>query len=217
MQRRKFLATVGSLTAASAAGIGTGAFTTASVEDRTVTVAIDEDDESQIALIPNDDHPGIEINDDGELEIDLTGDSGEGVNINSTYTWGDPDDPENDYAFKIANATSQEYDDLILSYELDDDSWVDNSTTYDNESFIRFDTFGQGDPDGYWGSIKCPNNQLSTPNPVSRNMPTSGPVDFEAGQEIYVVIDVDTTGVLATLDDDLSGKLTIEVDGPGGN
>jgi DNA polymerase III alpha subunit (gram-positive type) len=48
-------------------------------------------------------------------------------------------------------------------------------------------------------------------------MPTSGPVDFEVGQEIYVVVDVDTTGVDATPDDDLTGALSVEVSGPGGN
>ncbi|MFW5905541.1 MAG: hypothetical protein ACOCUO_01695 [archaeon] len=42
-------------------------------------------------------------------------------------------------------------------------------------------------------------------------------VDFEAGQEVYVVVDVDTTGFLATLDDDLSGTLSVTVEGPGGN
>ncbi|UWG46457.1 DUF1102 family protein [Halanaeroarchaeum sp. HSR-CO] len=215
MQRRKFLATVGSLAAGSAAAIGTGAFTTASA-DRSVTVEVENDLNSKIALVPGG-HSGIEINDDGELEIDLMAPGDNGVNINSTYTWGDPDDPAADHAFKIVNNDGQDYDDLILGYDLDDDSWVDHSTTYSNESFIRFDAFGEGDPDGYWASLKAPNNELGTPIPVSRSMPTSDPVDFEAGQEIYVVIDVDTTGSLATLDDDLTGTLTVTVEGPGGN
>jgi len=215
MQRRKFIAGMGSLAAAGAAGIGTGAFTSASAT-RTVTAHVDNDLNAQIALVPGQ-HSGIELNGDGELEIDLSGDDGEGVNPNSKYSWGDPNDPANDFAFKIVNNDGQDYDDLILEYELDDDSWVDNSTTYDNESFIKFDTYGQGDPDGYWGHIKCPNNQLGTPNPVSRNMPTSGPVDFESGQAVYVVVQTDTTGTDAELADDMSGSLTITVEGPGGN
>ena len=215
MQRRKFIAGMGSLAAAGAAGIGTGAFTSASAT-RTVTAHVDNDLNAQIALVPGQ-HSGIELNGNGELEIDLSGDNGEGVNPNSQYSWGDPNDPANDFAFKIVNNDGQDYDDLILEYELEDDSWVDNSTTYDNESFIRFDTYGQGDPDGYWAGIKCPNNQLGTPNPVSKNMPTSGPVDFESGQAVYVVVETDTTGVDADLADDLSGSLTINVEGPGGN
>jgi hypothetical protein len=34
---------------------------------------------------------------------------------------------------------------------------------------------------------------------------------------VYIVVEVDTTGELATTDDDLTGTLTIDVEGPGGN
>ncbi|WP_340100273.1 hypothetical protein [Salinibaculum salinum] len=206
---------MGSLAAGGAAAMGTGAFTTASAS-RSVTVDVVNDEEGLIGLMAGD-HQNIEINDDGELVIDLEGPGGEGVNINSQYTWGDPDDPASNYAFKIVNNDSQDYDDLILEYELEDDSWVDNSTTYSNESFIKFHTLGSGDPDGYWADIRAPNNALGTPIPVSKNLPTSGPVDFESGQEVYVVVEVNTTGSLATTDDDLTGSLTIKAEGPGGN
>jgi hypothetical protein len=213
--RRKFLAGLGALASGSAAAVGTGAFTTASAS-RSVTVDVTGDEGSKIGLMAGD-HQGIEINSDGELIIDLAGPGEEGVNINSEYMWGDKENPATTYAFKIVNSDGQDYDDLILEYELDDDSWVDNSTTYSNESFIRFHTFGSGDPDGYWGSLQAPNNALGTPIPVSRNMPTSDSVDFTSGQEVYVVVEVNTTGSLATTDDDLTGTLTVNVEGPGGN
>ena len=210
VKRRKFLIGLGAVAAGSAAAVGTGAFSSAAMPDRHVTVAIDDDANSQIALVPGND-PDVSISGDGQLELELLGADGEGVNINSVYTWGDHDSPSDDYAFKIVNNDDQDYDDVVLTYEVEDDSWIDNSTTYNNESFIRFSAYGSGDPDGYWGSMKCPNNQLGTPNPVSRNLPTSGPVDFEVGQELYIVVDVDTTGVDATMDDDLTGTLSIEV------
>jgi hypothetical protein len=206
---------MGSLAAGSAATLGTGAFTTVSTS-RSVSVDVVNDEEGLIGLMAGD-HQGIEINDDGGLVIDFEGPEGEGVNINSQYIWVDPDDPASDYAFKIVNNDSQEYDDLILEYELEDDSWVDNSTTYSNESFIKFHTHGSGDPEGYWADLKAPNNALGTPIPVSKNLPTSGPVDFGSGQEMYVVVEVNTTGSLATTDDDLTGSLTIKAEGPGGN
>lgn len=216
MQRRKFLIGLGALGAGSAAAMGTGAFSSASIPERQLTVAVDSDLESIIALVPGND-PDITLSDNpGELVMDLSGANGEGVNINSVYTWGDHDNPDDDHAFKIVNNDDQDYDDLFLGYELDDDSWVDHRTTYTNESFIRFTTYGAGDPDSYWGGMKCPNNQLGRPNPVSENMPTSGPVDFEVGQAVFVVIDVVTTGAAASIDDDLSGTLTIDVAGPGG-
>jgi len=207
---------MGALAAGTGAAMGTGAFTTASIENRMVTADVTTDENSRIALVTGGD-PDIYQGEDGELKMELGGSDGEGININSTYTWGDHDDPENHFAFKIVNNEDTSFDDVVLTYVLDDDSWVDHSTTYSNESFIKFTAYGQGDPDGYWGWLKCPNNQLSTPNPVSRNLPTSGPVDFDVGQELYIVIDVDTTGSLATLADDLSGSLTIDVTGPGGH
>jgi hypothetical protein len=208
------LTAVGALAAGSAAGIGTGAFSTATIPDRQVTVAVEQDDEATIALVPGND-PDISLSSNpGELQLDLTGANGEGTNINSVYTWGDPNDSHNDYAFKIVNNDESDYDDLVATYELDDDSWVDHATTNGNESFINFQVFNGS---GYWAAFKCPNNQLSTPNPVTRNLPTSSPVDFEAGQTLYVVVTVDTTGQYATIDDDLSGKLSFEVSGLGGN
>ncbi|WP_416838125.1 hypothetical protein [Haloferax sp. DFSO52] len=215
MQRRKFIVGLASLTAGASAAVGTGAFSNATIPDRAVTVNVETDDNATIALVPGAD-PDISLV-NGQLAMDLTGSNGEGVNINSLYTWGDHTDPANDYAFKIVNNDESEYDDVVFKYELDDDSWVDNATTYDNESFIKFSVYSPPQPNGYWGFMKCPNNQLATPNPVSRNMPTSGPVDFTPGQVLYVVIDVDTTGVDATVADDLSGKLSIEVSGIGGN
>ena len=216
MERRKFMIGIGSLAAGGAAATGTGAFTTASA-DRSVTVDVNGDQNSIISLIPNDDLSDISVNNDGELELDLSGTSDEGVNINSKYTWGDPDDPSNNFAFAITNNDDQDYDDLILEYELADDS----VESYSNESVIKFKSYGPGDPvfgGRYesWGELKAPRNGLD-PNPVSKNLPTSDAVDFNSGDTVYIVVEVDTTGSSATIDDDLTGTLTVNVEGPGGN
>ena len=215
VKRRKFLIGIGALAAGSGAAMGTGAFSSASIPDRSVTAKVNEDHNSTIALVAGDDKD-ISISESGELHLDLTGQNEEGVNINSRYTWGDHDNPADDYAFKIVNNDDTAYDDLALSYDVEDDSWIDNSTTYSNESFIKFTAYGSGDPDNYWGSMKCPNNALGTPNPNSQNLPTSSAVDFEVGQEMFIVVDIDTTGSLATTDDDLTGTLSVDVSGPGG-
>lgn len=95
MQRRKFLATVGSLTAASAAAIGTGAFSQMTSGERAVTVQVEDDANSFLALVPAaDDQPNhhghfAEQNGD-KLEINVDGDNltfpnGNGVNPDSEY------------------------------------------------------------------------------------------------------------------------------------
>ena len=54
MQRRKFLATVGSLAAGTAAAIGTGAFEGAYVNaDRNLTVSTSDDSTALLGLVPN--------------------------------------------------------------------------------------------------------------------------------------------------------------------
>ncbi|UWG46456.1 DUF1102 family protein [Halanaeroarchaeum sp. HSR-CO] len=68
MQRRKFLATVGSLAAGSAAAIGTGAFESASAT-RNVTVEVEEDASAWIALNPLSDYASY--NEDGLLELNF--------------------------------------------------------------------------------------------------------------------------------------------------
>lgn len=209
-KRRKFLIGLGALAAGSAAGIGTGAFSSATIPDRGVEVQVEQDDVSTIALVPGED-PDIFIDDEGQLSMNLTGsdERGEpGVNINSRYTWGDHDDPANDYAFKVVNNDESTYNDVTLEYEVEHDGWIDNSTSWDNESFLRFTVYGFG----YSTDMKAPNNQLSTPNPVSRSV--MGPhswLQFAPGDEWYVVVDADTTGTDAAEDDDLSGTLSIEV------
>jgi hypothetical protein len=91
MQRRKFIAVLGSVAAAGAATVGTGAFT--SVEaDRSVSVAIADDADGFLALEPAGGPNGAyATQSDGTLGIDLsgsnpTGAGGQGVNQNAVTT-----------------------------------------------------------------------------------------------------------------------------------
>jgi hypothetical protein len=88
MQRRKFLIGAGSLAAAGAAGLGTGAFTSVSAE-RTVTVNVADDDDALLRLTqdgtgPNSQYANIS---NGQVGIDLdnsdTTNGGSGVNKNA--------------------------------------------------------------------------------------------------------------------------------------
>jgi hypothetical protein len=76
MQRRKYLAALGSLAAGGAAGIGTGAFTTVKA-DRGVTVDIVGDSQAYLALNPTGDRASTTP--EGELNLDFAS-SDEGSN-----------------------------------------------------------------------------------------------------------------------------------------
>ena len=100
MERRKFIAGLGSLTAAGAAGIGTGAFTTASAE-RTMNVNV-ASDSSGFVEITAQNSTYASGTDDGQLEINFNGDNlgifpgdAEGLNPGSTFNFDD--------VFRIAN------------------------------------------------------------------------------------------------------------------
>jgi hypothetical protein len=220
MRRRKLLIGAGSLIAGSAAAVGTGAFTTATIPDRSVAVSVSDDDDSQIALVPGND-PDISITDDGVLSMDLSGADGEGVNINSRYTWGDPTDPANDYAFKIVNndegtnddGSNRDYGPLTASYEFADDSWLEQNA---DQSFIQFQVF---EPSPKNIQLDAPAQNFGGGFDGVTNISsdgtyedTSGNRSLDADEEWYVVVTVDTTGDDASTDDALAGGLTLSLD-----
>ncbi|HKL28963.1 MAG TPA: hypothetical protein VJ898_06805 [Natrialbaceae archaeon] len=206
VKRRKFLIGLGAVAAGSAAAVGTGAFSSAAMPDRHVTVAIDDDANGQIALVPGDD-PDVTIGSDGQLSLDLTGANGEGVNINSVYTWGDPSDPASDYAFKIVNNddAGESYA-MKMNYYFANTGWVQGNGN--GQSFIRFEVHDVGDGPTGSSAENYPhqsyNRDYSLGGPTGDNTPV-GNYRFNPGEEYYVTVTVDTTGPNASVDDDLSG------------
>ena len=92
MERRKFIAGLGSLTAAGAAGIGTGAFTSVDA-DRNMAVDVVTDQSALLALsgefARNSEYLGNDGS-EGELTVEITADNenfaGEGLNSNAETT-----------------------------------------------------------------------------------------------------------------------------------
>jgi hypothetical protein len=207
VKRRKFLIGLGSLAAGGAAAMGTGAFTSASADNRTVSVGVETDSSSQIGLVAGD-VPDVFQNSNGEIELDLTGAEGEGVNPNSEYTWGDPNNPNNNYAFALVNNDESNYENIEFTYTLNDASWVEDEGW---ESFIKFTVYRDGNF----------TKKMRAPNPYEPEKETSrGLADgiiFDSGEVWPVVVEVDTDSHsaedLEQGDIDLSGKLTIEVSG----
>jgi hypothetical protein len=175
-----------------------------------VTVAVDNDENSQIALVPGDD-PDIDLSTAGELQLDLTGDNGEGVNVNSEYVWGDPNDPANDHAFKIVNNDDQSYM-LKMNYFFENTGWISNSGQ--GQSHLNFEIF---DGTGSSSARDYP-DQRNYNRDYSLGMPrgsafgsNTGSYRFNPGEEFYVVVTVDTTGPNASTSDDLTGTANFEL------
>jgi len=208
MERRKFIIGAGALATGASAAVGTGAFTSASAS-RSVTVEVSGDQNATIGLIPGS-STDVQINENDELELDLTGSDGEGVNVNSEYTWGDPDDPENNHAFKIVN-NNEESLAMKMNYYFENTEWISNSGN--GQSFIRFEIFDTGDgPTGASGENyphQSYNRDYSLGGPTGDWSPGSN-YRFNSGEEYYVVVTVDTTGENASKDDNLSGSASFE-------
>jgi len=105
MQRRKFIAGLGSLAAAGAAGIGTGAFTSVSA-DRAVAVEVADDSDAFLMFDPglksSTNDAFASYDDDGELlvlDFDETDAGGEGVNRQAVSQF--------DQVFKLKNRGTQ--------------------------------------------------------------------------------------------------------------
>ena len=224
MERRKFMIGAGALATGTSAAVGTGAFSSASLGERTVAVDVAGDSNAQIGLVAGD-VSDVSEKSNGEIELSLTGDGdGEGVNTNSVYEWGTGDD---NYAFALQNNDDSTYEVVDFTYELNDASWLDDNYNYgndgnprDSESFIEFAvSLPASTETADFPRIHSPSNygsdsgMKSTTHRIHEKGEGSA---FSPGDSWPVVVTVDTTEGHAG-DDlsnvDLSGKLTIEVSG----
>ena len=213
MQRRKFLATVGSLAAGSAAAMGTGAFTQMSAT-RNANINVVNDSAGLIAL--KDDTPNDVVRQEGgELVIDFDpADNGAGVNVDSYYRVGNianynflrpgadltaSADPYDDPAFYIVNNSNNERN-VKLEFTLDDPSEStliivaqDEEHKNDMNDPGAYIEVGDSDGDGHGISDSTETGPYS-----GITLPSGG----KAGVSIAVFADGDTA-------DDLSGTLRV--------
>lgn len=162
---------------------GASAFTSAEIT-RDATIGVSADNQSVIALEPGPNvGDSVTIGSNGALQIDAAPGTS-GINVESTFEYGDNASPTTDSAFKITNADSQ-VNDLTLSYE----NIANNQGVPDTVNFEVYDASGV-----HLGTVS-PSNDLTT--------------TVNSGDTVYVVMEVDTTG----LDDgaDLSGDFVIRV------
>jgi hypothetical protein len=113
MQRRKFIAGMGSLAAAGAAGIGTGAFTSVQAQ-RNVAVSVATDENAYLGLEATGDRATVE---DGQLKIDFSGSSNgaRGLNPDSRTAFTDlftiENQGDNDVVIAVGTTESAVYAD----------------------------------------------------------------------------------------------------------
>lgn len=181
-----------------------------------MTADVVGDGAAQIALNPGS-NPDVSIN-GGELTLSLSGDEGEGINVNSEYWLGDPTEPANINAFSIQNNDEVTHGPLTMSYEFTDESWLENGA---DQSFITFQVY-TGNPGTRAIQFNAPEQNFTgggknltvgsggVYGPGQNN--TSGNTSLSSGDEWYVVIKTDTTGDDVDTDEDLSGDLTLEFD-----
>lgn len=104
MNRRQFV--FGTAAAAGAGIVGVSAFTTADAT-RDVNIGVVADDSAVIGLTP-DDTEIASLDDDGVLVIDTDIEGAGGLNPDANFTYGDPDNFENNHLFSIANNSASE-------------------------------------------------------------------------------------------------------------
>ena len=211
MQRRKFLATVGSLAAGTAAAIGTGAFTSVSA-NRTVNVELSDDSSAFLGLEAG--ASDLVDNSGSTIQINLDGTSalGTGANMDAVTTIGDPDNPADDYAFKITNQGTRPLM-FKMNYFLSNTGWIQNAGQ--GQSHLNFEVFGDGqsmsrdfpDQRGY-------NQDHSLGNPSGGGFGDASSrgtgYRFDPGDEYYMIVSIDTTGPNASKTDDLTGTAVLE-------
>jgi len=182
MQRRKFMVGVGSIAAGGAAVMGTGAFSQMSSGERAVTVQVEDDANSFLALVPAatdqpNEHGHFAEQNGDKLEINVNGDNltfpnGNGVNPDSEYYI--------DNVFKIQNLGPN-----------------GSGGTGEVAAYIASNTVGR--VDFYWGGDPDSSAEGSS------NSETMSPSD-----ELKVGLYIDATDLNSS--DTISGEIVIEAE-----
>lgn len=220
MERRKFIAGLGSLTAAGAAGIGTGAFSAMSA-DRQANVNVVSDNDALISLTPEDEDGVVYTTDNpGELAIDFSGQNGDsGVNVNSRYIVGSfhhtqvgsgPNDVDAAHVFDSNDGGNGG---TIHSTTMS--SWgyafkIENSSTEARDITLTYEA-DQSEVDGYLGfGLERPWGQRASIEIEGTQVVDSAEItDLPPGQAIYVSFVVSTINVDDYTTEDLSGTLNV--------
>lgn len=161
--------------------LSASAFTSATV-DRSTTIDVTTDSGSIVGLSPG--SSSMITDNNGELTIDVSGKDNQGVNVNSTYTFGDSSDPVNVSAFSVTNNDANQRN-FTLSYAVDG---TDSATNTDNVVFEVYD------------ANKASQGTFAEGTSLTLN-------DVTSGGTHYVVLTVNTTN--SATSDDLSGTLTV--------
>lgn len=219
VKRRKFVIGLGALVAGSGAALGTGAYTSASLE-RDSNIDVVNDASGVLALVSDTDSDVIRETSGGQLAIDFTanGNAG-GVNVDSRYqvgqfshfppgevdalqdeafgSWGDPYD---DAAFFVQNNDTVSHD-VTLTYTVE--GTISGSQLY----------FQLQDADD--DASNDVTDEILIPNVAGRDNTAS--VTLDPGEKVGVSFQVDTgdgdpgfgAGTDGSTSEDLSGRLTI--------
>jgi hypothetical protein len=220
MQRRKFIAGMGSLAAAGAAGVGTGAFSAMSA-GREANINVVSDADGLIGLVPEDEEGVVYTTDNpGELAIDFSGEGGDaGVNVNSRYIAGSfhhtqvgsgANDVDGTHVF---DSNDGENGGTVHSSTMS--AWgyafkVENNATESRDITLTFEA-DQSEVSGYLGfGLEQPWGQRASIEIEGTQTEDSAEItNVSPGEAVYVSFVVSTINVEDYTMEDLSGTLSV--------
>ncbi|MFC7177140.1 hypothetical protein [Halosegnis marinus] len=183
--------------------------------NRTVSVNVADDSNALLSLVPGE--SGLVTQQDGTLQVNIDGtqSAGTGANMDAVTTIGDPENPADDHAFKIVNQGTQSLM-FKMNYFFENTGWLENRGK--GQSHLNFEVFdvstGSTDAAGSYAEDyphQSYNRDSSLGQPAGSGFGSNSDYyRFDVGEELYMVLTVDTTGENASLDDDLSGTAVIE-------
>jgi hypothetical protein len=130
MQRRKFIAAMGSLAAGGAAATGTGAFTSVQAQ-RAVDVAVATDNDAYLALKPTGDRATTDSDNQLKLDLESSNNGSSGLNPDARTAFTD--------IFEIRN---QGDNDVLVAVGLSQENIYENGSSQGNAEPHLFDTSG---------------------------------------------------------------------------
>lgn len=213
MERRKFIAGLGSLTAATAAGIGTGAVSMTQTT-RQMDVGVADDADAYLSLDAADDSPYVTgSGESGSIAIQMDDDNvtsqgGEGVNPDSVSVFKKVFKIKNQSESKLtvtADVTGDHPDRVVFPYgDVENDSFSSLRGAGKDQPQISADILKS---EGNGGLMKY-NNGVVPEKPGAYGGSTP-PKTFAVGGSAWVSIVVDTRGDEVSAGDNLVDSVTI--------
>lgn len=195
---------LGAVVSGSVGAVGSGAFSAAQLDNRTVNISVVNDANALVGLVPNGDIAGVD-DDGGKLSISL---DNHGINVDSLYQFGAFVDDE-DFP---GNKVGDQFEPVLYSDDFDVEENFRSAFAVANQTSQPMDVelsleITEGENEGYPSFVFQLHDEADQLDVIHSPATLSAGVSLATGEAVGVSFSVDTSD--SEVGDDLAGTLSL--------